>query len=85
MPLTAEQKKGLSADVLQEIENDEKENARLNRENGEKRTRANEIEREPNFRPGFRAVAEAAVQALIVARDLNHARALPQLIERARA
>lgn len=46
MPLTAEQKKGLSADVLQEIENDEKENARLNRENGEKRTRANEIERE---------------------------------------
>ena len=47
MPLTAEQKTLIKdPDILREIEDDEREIARLNRENGDKRTRASKAESE---------------------------------------
>ncbi len=46
MALTAEQKKNLPADVLQEIEDQEKEVARLNYENADRRKKYNDIEKD---------------------------------------
>jgi septal ring factor EnvC (AmiA/AmiB activator) len=46
MSLTADQKKGLPADIIAEIEEDEKAIARLNSENADRRAKYNQAEKE---------------------------------------